>query len=372
MSLKILHFADVHLGRGFSGYGDASQALSEARYKTLENLIAKANKEECDVVVIAGDLFDRTSMNKQDVVRAVQSLNKFQRGPVLLLPGNHDFITSESKLWGYVRDVKEENILILGETEPLDLKDYDLNVVVYPAPCQSKHSAENQISWVKDFEKDESKIHIGVAHGSVNGIAPDFNDKHFPMSQQELNAAGVDVWLLGHIHVPWPENPGGNDSILYSGTPEPDTANCPHRGTALIIEIEDGGSRKIQKLTTGMYRFERWEKNVSSLTDLENIAKEASAEDNKNCACRITIYGVLEPEDYNNWNSKIIPQLRKFFLYLKINDGGLKKRITKEQLEETYPEGSFPIQLLSGFIDRDDQMALQIAYDLLEEVRDEN
>jgi len=372
MSLKILHFADVHLGRGFSGYGDASESLSEARYQTLENLINTANKKNCDAVVIAGDLFDRTSMNKKDVVRAIQALNKFEKGPVLLLPGNHDFVTSESNLWGYVYDAKDEHVLILGDTEPLDLSDYDLNAVIYPAPCQSKHSGENQISWIKDVEKDDSKIHIGVAHGSVTGIAPDFNDEHFPMTQQELKSAGVDLWLLGHIHVPWPENPGGNDSILYSGTPEPDTANCPHEGTALIIEIDGQKTKTIEKLKTGIYRFERWNEEVSSLDDLKKLASKAEKDENANCVCRLTVTGVLEPAEYDSWVTDILPKLRESFLFLKNDDEGLRKKITKEQLQEAYPEESFPVQLLSGFIEEEDQEALQTAYDLLEEVKDEN
>jgi exonuclease SbcD len=372
MSLKILHLADVHLGRGFDGYGEVSEILSEARYQTLDNLIETANENGCDAIVIAGDLFDRTSMNKKDVARAVQSLNKFDKGPVLLLPGNHDFITSESKLWGYVSDSKDEHVLILDDTEPLDLSEYDLNAVVYPAPCQSKHSEKNKISWVKDVEKDDSKIHIGVAHGSVVGEAPDFNDEHFQMTKEELKVAGVDLWLLGHIHVPWPENPGGNDAILYSGTPEPDTANCPHEGTALIVEIDKEKVKTISKLSTGMYRFERWNEAVSSIDDLNKLVMKAEQDENFNCVCRLTITGVLEPEEYDSWVNEVLPKLRESFLFLKNDDEGLRKRITKEQLNEAYPEGSFPVQLLSGFIEEDDQEALQTAYDMLEEVKDEN
>lgn len=371
MSLKILHFADVHLGRGFSDYAESSDALSEARFETLEQLIKTANEKACDAVVVAGDLFDRTSMNKADVVRAVQSLNKFENGPVLLLPGNHDYITSDSKLWRYVSEAKGENVIVLDETSPVDLTHYDINAVIYPGPCHAKHSSENQIQWVKDIEKDVSKLHVGIAHGSVTGVAPDFNDEHFPMTKDELKNAGVDLWLLGHIHVPWPDNPGGKDTILYSGTPEPDTANCPHQGTALIIEIDEQKNTSIEKLTTGKYRFERWNYEVTSLEDLENLAQRANNTDNAHCVCRLKLEGVLDPDDYESWVKGIYPTLKQSFLYLRINDNELRKRITKEQLYEIYPEESFPVQLLSGFIEDDDQEALQTAYDLLEEVKDE-
>jgi len=172
--------------------------------------------------------------------------------------------------------------------------------------------------------------------------------------------------------VPWPNNPGGNDSILYSGTPEPDTANCPHEGTALLIEIKEDKSVSIDKLSTGIYRFERWSEEISSIEDLEKLADNADSDRNSNCVCRLTLSGVLDPEDYERWVENIFPKLQESFLYLRINEDDLRKRITKEQLYETYPEDSFPIQLLSGFIDDNDHEALQTAYNLLEEVKDEN
>jgi DNA repair exonuclease SbcCD nuclease subunit len=192
------------------------------------------------------------------------------------------------------------------------------------------------------------------------------------MTKEELKNAGVDLWLLGHIHVPWPDKPGGRDTILYSGTPEPDTANCPHKGTALLIEIEGNKSISIDRLKTGTYKFERWREEVTSFTDLEKLADRVKKEENANSVCRLSIKGVLDPEDYHRWQDEILPGLKDSFLYLRINDLELRKRITIDQLYDIYPEESFPTHLLSGFIEEDDQDALQTAYDLLEEVKDEN
>jgi len=83
----------------FSSYGEAAEALKEARYETLDRLIKIANDENCDLIVIAGDLFDRVSMKKADVIKAMSSINKFENGPVLILPGNHDFFRNDSNLW---------------------------------------------------------------------------------------------------------------------------------------------------------------------------------------------------------------------------------------------------------------------------------
>lgn len=78
--LKIFHIADLHLGRTFRNLPEAQETLSEARYETLQKTIDKANELETDIFVIAGDLFDRTSIKVGDIQMAVQAVNRFEEG----------------------------------------------------------------------------------------------------------------------------------------------------------------------------------------------------------------------------------------------------------------------------------------------------
>ena len=89
--LKIFHCADLHLGLKFTRYPEEIAArLREARYTTLEKMVAQANREGCDLFVVAGDLFDTLKVSLRDVTRAAKILAGFER-VVALLPGNHDF-----------------------------------------------------------------------------------------------------------------------------------------------------------------------------------------------------------------------------------------------------------------------------------------
>lgn len=371
MGIKILHFADLHLGRKFSGYGEAGEALSEARYEAVERLMNLATENQCDAIVIAGDLFDRLNIKKADIQRALNSINNFE-GPVLLLPGNHDYMGESGNLWSYIQEVKGENVILLEKKEPYDMSDYDLNAVFYPAPCHTKHSSIHQIGWVSEVEKDEKRHHIGVAHGSVTAVAPDFNDQYFPMTRGELTSAGVDLWLLGHIHVPWPETPGPNDPFLYSGSPEPDTANTPHKGTALLIELEEDGSRSVEKLSTGKYFFETWDIALTDKSDLDRLKQKSENEENRNLVCRLNLTGVLIPEDHKYWLNEIKPSIKNNFLFLRVNDEELRKQITEEEIAHRFAEDSFPAKLLSELLDEGDQDTLQMAFDQLEEAKDES
>ena len=56
MPLKIFHTADLHLGMKFSKYANIKDKLIAARIATLENLVKRANADEADLFVFAGDL----------------------------------------------------------------------------------------------------------------------------------------------------------------------------------------------------------------------------------------------------------------------------------------------------------------------------
>ena len=73
----------------FANYPDPIRSsLVEARFKTLEGLIEKANSEKCDLFVVAGDLFDRISVAKGDIAKAAQALGEFPGQIVTVLPGS--------------------------------------------------------------------------------------------------------------------------------------------------------------------------------------------------------------------------------------------------------------------------------------------
>ena len=189
--LKILASADYHLGMKFAGYPDVQEELAEARFFTLERLIATANEQGCALFLIAGDLFDRVTVSARDVKRASGILSRFQGQLVAVLPGNHDFYTGvSSALWSRFSEEAGDRILLLSKPKVYDLDHYDLNIHLHAGPCDSKHSQINAISWLReqntssDSVQAEDVLHIGTAHGSIEGISPDAQGLYFPMKRR--------------------------------------------------------------------------------------------------------------------------------------------------------------------------------------------
>ena len=86
--MKIFLTSDVHLGMKFAGYPSVQETLIEARFEAMKRCIDAANKRECDLFVVGGDLFDRVSVAKGDIKRAADMLGDFQGRLVAVLPGN--------------------------------------------------------------------------------------------------------------------------------------------------------------------------------------------------------------------------------------------------------------------------------------------
>lgn len=369
MTLKVLHTGDLHLGITHSSRNypdDVRQDLVNARFLTLEKLVETARREVCQLLVVAGDLFDRPNVSKETVLRALAALARFE-GCVAVLPGNHDYYDPFGSLWKTFREHAAANILALTEERPYSLEDFNLDAVLYPAPCNKKHSAENRLGWIKAAGKSQrGKWHLGLAHGTVRGLSPDLADQYFPMDKEELLALGMDHWFLGHTHIRIPDTDlVRNNRFSYSGTPEADGFDCGHGGWAWVTELADGYTES-KALETGNYRFMEVAWEVRELADLHSQA-EGLAADGPRRLVKLALRGSLKRDEYEQ-RLELLRELGERLKYLEWDDAGLRMEITKEAIAEEFAAGSFPSLLLSALA-KEDNNALQLAYELVKRVK---
>ena len=375
MGIKIFHTADLHLGMRFAGYPDVQDELINARHETLENMVEVANQESCTLFVMAGDLFDRTTLNVKDISMAARALNEFEGELVIVLPGNHDYYTHDSKLWNEFSKHAGDRILILKNPDIYDLNKYHLKIKIYAAPCSAKHSNENMIKWDSSRESTENdSIKIGLAHGSLEGVSPDFNKTYYPMTRKELESSGLDLWLLGHTHLPWPENPDKNSRILIPGTPEPDGFDCKHEGSAFIIDMESSSNMKVQKVSTGKYRFFIDQVVLNDDKAIASMKQKYTGDEYSNMVLRLILKGRLRKEELESVEESI-ELINNGVLLLQIVKDELHESITPELINSEFTENSFPHQLLLSLLEEKKEISfksLQKAYDIIREIRNEN
>ncbi|MCB9211070.1 MAG: DNA repair exonuclease [Ignavibacteriales bacterium] len=371
MSLKIILTADVHLGMKFANLPMVQEKLSETRYVTLEKIIGIANERTVDLLVIAGDFFDKINIAKKDIVRSAAILNKFEGKLIAILPGNHDYlIDMNNNPWKEFSDHIGDRILILAEPKEYLLTNYDINGAIYAGPCQSKHSKKNMVDWIRDRNLESSIFNLGVAHGSLEGVSPDPEGKYFPMSEEKLKSFGLDLWLLGHAdRLCYPAIPDKLNTIFYPGTPEPNGFNCDHDGSIWYFDINEDKEKKVEKINVGTYKFDHHSFEINNENQFKELLVEYGNEKYKNYLLKLKLTGRIDEELYSKIRN-LYQNLKDNFTYLEINTEEIKRKITKQLIDTEFVDNSFPNKLLNELMS--DSESLELAYDLFKEIQDEN
>ncbi len=375
MSIRILHTADNHLCMKFNGRGysdEVREALVNERFEALERVVRIANKRDAHFLVIAGDLFDSTNIPQRDIKRTAEILNKFHGQNVVVLPGNHDYFEAGTgKLWDHFRKCMDENLLLLLDNcKPVETEIGEQTIYFYPGPCNSKTSKENVIGWVKGIEKNPDHLHIGIAHGSVEGVAPDFKREYFLMTEDELRESGADFWLLGHIHVRYPAQPQiYNPLYFYPATHTPDGFDRKHEGFVWYLEIDTLKQIKMESIRTGEYRFYDLAEAVNSVEDIYAIREKLLGTEKLKALVKLKINGRISEEDRTELH-KAIEDIRTQLAYMELEDEDVKLHITRDYIDKSYTPNSLPHRLLSHLsLAEDDNMALQLANELIEKIK---
>lgn len=219
MGIRLLHAADMHLGRTFSHFSGVAEQRRKDLLDAFNRICDVALERQVAAVLIAGDLFDQKSPG-QDLVGKVQGQIDRLAGAgirVFIIPGNHDDVWYEHSVWRG-SDFGAAHVFTSATFEALETFEVDgiavhihgvaFNHVVCPAPLQTLHHSNDG-------------VHIAMLHATVNPPA------HFPALQQffplqgdELAQAGLDYVALGHIHRQQEIKAGGRSIGWYPGSPE--------------------------------------------------------------------------------------------------------------------------------------------------------
>src|SRR5699024_7079908 len=111
-TMKIFHTADWHLGKLVQGVH-----MTEDQAYVLDELIEAIKQEKPDVLIIAGDLYDRAIPPPEAIQLLDDSLMKIVvdlKVPVLAIAGNHD---SPNRLHFGSHMMKQSGYHIVGRSE---------------------------------------------------------------------------------------------------------------------------------------------------------------------------------------------------------------------------------------------------------------
>ena len=185
--MKILHSADWHLDAPFAGRPQAAWLRREL-LKIPGKVAAVCREENCDMMVLSGDLFD--GPYTRESLDALITALKEVRVPVFISPGNHDHLHSGAP-WDAVQ--WPGNVHIFKNTVPEGVLVEQLDSCIWGAGFDAVEAP----ALLQNFHAcGAAKWQVGVFHGDPTQVNSPYN----PITAGQIRASGLDYLALGHIH----------------------------------------------------------------------------------------------------------------------------------------------------------------------------
>lgn len=189
--MKFLHTADWQMGMKAESLGNkAAERVRKARLNAAQRVIQVAKKNEAEMILFAGDMFEDNTVDRSLVRQTGEILQSFER-PVFIIPGNHDPLVPGS-VWEHPVWEKSKNLRVIQTAEPIERE----NCILFPCPMKEKYSTKNPMAWI-DARQESEKICIAIARGNVKSIP---KAKDFPIPLDATSRYGLDYVALGHWH----------------------------------------------------------------------------------------------------------------------------------------------------------------------------
>ena len=187
--MKILHSADIHLDAPFAGRtAEAGEYLRRELLAVPGKLADLCVAEGCDLVLLAGDLFD--GAYSRESYRALYTALERMAVPVFISPGNHDYCGVNSP---WEREVWPENVHIFTKEKLESVALPALDCRVYGAGYQSMDCP----GLLEGFRTEgDEKYHIALVHADPTQAATPY----CPLTREQIRSSGLSYLALGHVH----------------------------------------------------------------------------------------------------------------------------------------------------------------------------
>jgi exonuclease SbcD len=252
-SIRLLHFADLHIGTENYGRPDPSTGLSSRVVDFLQSfdaMIDYALEHEVDLIVFAGDAFKTRSPNPTHQRAFAQRVKRLAdaKVPIVLLVGNHDLpaVVERASSVDIFQTLDVPNVTV-GRTERLnrlETKRGAVQVATVPYPVRQRLLAQEEYrnlsieeldaelrrSVKKRIEELAEQVdptvpavlaaHISVQEASYGSERAVMIGRDAVVARSDLASPAWDYVALGHIHMHQSLNEDGYPPVVYSGSLE--------------------------------------------------------------------------------------------------------------------------------------------------------
>jgi DNA repair exonuclease SbcCD nuclease subunit len=267
-AIRFVHASDLHLDATFGGV-DASDdrvaaALTRSTLEALARVVDLCIDRGADFLVIAGDLFNNADRSLRAELAFQKEMNRLADAGIgaFVAQGNHD----PADGWSSGLELPDSVVVFSAEKVERHevVRDGKVVCAVYGRSYPKRQMTENL---AREYARaDEDSLAVAVLHTNV-GHREGWDD-YAPCSVEDLRAAEMDYWALGHIHLPG--RVSDEPPAVYSGCTQGLNPNEEGARGCFVVELDATGVLE-EFVETASVRWKRLELDVASLSNLEEV-----------------------------------------------------------------------------------------------------
>ena len=228
--MRFLHIADLHLGKQMNDV----TLLPDQEY-ILHQILSVAENERADAVLIAGDVYQRSSPQAEAMALLDRFISRLaeQGRQVFIISGNHD---SAQRISYFSSLIKASGVYVTeafdGRLQSVALRDREGEIIIWMLPFLrpsqvKRHLPEKKITTYQDAVEavlrqtpiDPKKRNILLCHQFITGCETSDSEERAVGGLDNIDASVFDAFdyvALGHIHKPQKVR---RDTLRYAGSP---------------------------------------------------------------------------------------------------------------------------------------------------------
>ena len=257
--MRILHTSDWHLGRQFHNVS----LLADQRH-VLSQIIDLIRQRQVDVVIVAGDIYDRSVPPAAAVELLDETVNQIcneLQVPLIMIAGNHD---GAERLSFGARQLASGRCYVSGplwsKPQPIIIQDVAFYPIPYcdPPTVRNLHavdvsSHDQALAYLLQQVRDDNgpqRLCVPIAHCFLAGGEPSESERPLYLGGAEQVSAdhfkGFSYVALGHLHGPQYK---GAETIRYSGSPlKYSFSEAQQKKSVTLVELDAAGTASIEKI----------------------------------------------------------------------------------------------------------------------------
>jgi exonuclease SbcD len=296
-NVKILHTADLHL-----------KEYEDERWKALQELIRIGKKEQIEIFVISGDLFDKgiDAENLKPKIREVFSRTGFK---IVLIPGNHD---SDAYTTGMY--FGEDTEILTNLNNPFLYNDVRIWGIPFK-PMKPEEILRRLQSLANNLTPD--KKNILLYHGELldaffsrHDFGEEGEERYMPVKTSYFRDLSIDYVLAGHFHSRFEVwELGSGKYFVYPGSPVSITKRETGQRKVNIFEI--GNPPKEYVVDTPHFEEVAIELDPFERKSPLEIIKQGLDNLHSNAKAILTVEGFINGEVLNITESELIRQIKE-------------------------------------------------------------